>query len=186
MFPAVISCVPVVSATARVAPDSAVRHQFAVRADFGFVRGEDVGRRGDPPVLDDLDPHHPAVFGRLDPGDALGLFPGQLGDLAQACLTRPGGCEAGVAIAAGTPSAVPTAVATVQLWLLLRKLVLRLLGKLVQGLLGKLVLRLLGKSSPASSGSSSACRVVRRVRRSAMWISSCYAAHATWRTYRQG
>src|SRR5215475_8421683 len=145
MFPAVISCVPVVSATARVAPDSAVRHQFAVRADFGFVRGKDVGRRGDPPVLDDLDPHHPAVFGRLDPGDALGLFPGQLGDLAQACLTRPGGREAGVAIAAGTPSAVPPAVATVQLWLLLRKLVLRLLGKLVHGLLGKLVLRLLGK-----------------------------------------
>src|SRR5262249_45438953 len=145
MLPDVISCVPVVSAPARVTPDSPVRHQFSVRADFGFVGGEDVGRRGDPPVLDDLDSHYPAVFGWLDHGDALGLFPGELGDLAQACLARPGSREAGMTIAAGTPSGVPARVATGQPGLLLRKLVLRLLGKLVSGLLGKLVSGLLGK-----------------------------------------
>jgi hypothetical protein len=80
-----------------------------VRVDLGLVDGEDVRRRGDPPVLDDLDPDQPAVVGRLDPGDALGRLAGQLRDLAQPQLGRLGGRE--LAVASAAASATSTAPA---------------------------------------------------------------------------
>jgi cobalamin biosynthesis Mg chelatase CobN len=84
-----------------------------VRVNLGFVDGEDVRRRRDPPVLDDLDADQPAVVGRLNPGDTLRRLAGQLRDLAQPQPGRLGRRQpAAVAPAAVAPAAVaPAAVA---------------------------------------------------------------------------
>src|SRR5205823_7091345 len=54
-------------------------------------------------VCDDLHPHQPAVFGPLDPCDALRLLAGQLGDLPQPYLRRLGRGQPAVRAAPAGP-----------------------------------------------------------------------------------
>jgi hypothetical protein len=61
-----------------------VRHKVAPAVEFGFIGRQDVAGRRYAPVLDDLDPHHPAVVSALQSGDALGPLAGELADLPQA------------------------------------------------------------------------------------------------------
>src|ERR1700751_2379779 len=82
-LPWVISRFLSITAAARVPPDPSVGQQLSVRVDGCFVDRQDVGRRGNPLVLDEFDADGPAVFRALHLGDALRLLRGECRDLAQ-------------------------------------------------------------------------------------------------------
>src|SRR5215469_1079847 len=91
--PGVMSGCPIVAPAARVTPQPAVGDQLAVGADLGLVRGEHIGRRRDPAVLDHLNGDQPAVLRRLNPDDTLRVLAGELSDLPKAELPGLGGGE---------------------------------------------------------------------------------------------
>src|SRR5215469_14183565 len=112
-LPWVISRFLSVAAAAGVPPHPSVGQQLSVRVDRRLVGRQDVGRRGDPLVLDELDADGPAVFRALHPGDALGLLRGERRDLAQRSLGGLTGRH-GLATAPGrAPSAVARGVVLV-------------------------------------------------------------------------
>src|SRR5215469_11322195 len=93
VLPGVMSRDPIVAAAARVTPQPAVGDQLGVRADLDFVRGEHIGCRRDPAILDHLDGDQPAVLRRLHPDDALWVLASKLDDFPQAMLPGLAGGE---------------------------------------------------------------------------------------------